>query len=594
MFSLQRYGMLPGGALGALATGLAACAAWERGAPAAASLGASERFGPEVEQSVAKARGGGPFQTAANDAPEAAAPARRSAGRRCRRGARTTAACRAPPMARLVKRRLPACQPLAAPRSHPRDRRTGRHPAAPTSLGLTLLNPALGDPPTLDPPPQAWDWALEPLLFGTIGTSIDFAALPPSTAPRALAIVCAGARGPGPAAARAHGSSAREPASRRARPAIDRAPPRPLCPSTPRRAAGRPHAHHAGAPPPGLLLRVAATLAAVAGPRYRWRERLFLAAAWTPKATVQAVLAAVPLAAARARRPDGGGGAAARADWERWGQACLAAGVLAVVVCGTLGTLAIHATAPLLLAPGEVRGGLIDPRLLRARRRPGGRACCLWRCSRPFMDAAARLRHRTPQSAGHWRLALMRSRHTHTHTCLPAGPHRLTPAAAALDPRRTGNPRRLAAVAAAAAAAAAAVPRRARGRRPRAGRGGAPGRPFARAQRAGASGRKALGGGGRGGGGAQAQPRWRRRRAAHPPRRVRAPFRPVVFLPLLWHKARRPGVPPKLRLRPANLHPPPIPPCLPPHCSPTPLPHSRQPRADRGRPPRHPRGRPDR
>ena len=84
---------------------------------------------------------------------------------------------------------------------------------------------------------------------------------------------------------------------------------------------------------------------------YTWREKLFYAAAWTPKATVQASLSAVPLTMITAKysgQPD-------FAEWELWGQEILTAGVFAIIVCGTLGTLAVFALAPVLLHKGEVR-----------------------------------------------------------------------------------------------------------------------------------------------------------------------------------------------------------------------------------------------
>lgn len=54
MFFLEYFGMLSGGALGALFAGLVACYMWERGAPAAASQGPSDEFAPHVERVMAK------------------------------------------------------------------------------------------------------------------------------------------------------------------------------------------------------------------------------------------------------------------------------------------------------------------------------------------------------------------------------------------------------------------------------------------------------------------------------------------------------------------------------------------------------------
>jgi hypothetical protein len=62
---------------------------------------------------------------------------------------------------------------------------------------------------------------------------------------------------------------------------------------------------------------------------YTWRERLFYALAWTPKATVQASLSAVPLSliqSTMAGRPD--------ADtWRVWGEEILTTGVFAIIIC---------------------------------------------------------------------------------------------------------------------------------------------------------------------------------------------------------------------------------------------------------------------
>jgi hypothetical protein len=79
--------------------------------------------------------------------------------------------------------------------------------------------------------------------------------------------------------------------------------------------------------------------------RYNWKERVFYAVAWTPKATVQASLSAVPLAlinSALAGQPD-------YAQWQKWGDDVLATGIFAIIVCGTFGTLLVYWLAPVLL-----------------------------------------------------------------------------------------------------------------------------------------------------------------------------------------------------------------------------------------------------
>lgn len=85
--------------------------------------------------------------------------------------------------------------------------------------------------------------------------------------------------------------------------------------------------------------------------RYSWKERLFFAVAWTPKATVQASLSAVPLALINRTMVD----SPDYEQWVRWGEDCLATGIFAIIVCATLGTLLVFWFAPILLEK-EVRG----------------------------------------------------------------------------------------------------------------------------------------------------------------------------------------------------------------------------------------------
>lgn len=76
-----------------------------------------------------------------------------------------------------------------------------------------------------------WNWVWEPMLFVTIGNSIYFETLDSSIIPRSILIVCT-----------------------------------------------------------GVMLRTLMTYAVMSGFGYTWREKLFYALAWTPKATVQAAL----------------------------------------------------------------------------------------------------------------------------------------------------------------------------------------------------------------------------------------------------------------------------------------------------------------
>jgi len=82
----------------------------------------------------------------------------------------------------------------------------------------------------------------------------------------------------------------------------------------------------------GLAARYAGVLLALAGSPLSLNERLFCAVAYTPKATVQAAVAGIPLAAGVAS-----------------GSVILAVAVLAIVLTAPLGTLGIRAAAPRLL-----------------------------------------------------------------------------------------------------------------------------------------------------------------------------------------------------------------------------------------------------
>lgn len=82
----------------------------------------------------------------------------------------------------------------------------------------------------------------------------------------------------------------------------------------------------------GLLVRSAGVLVALAGSPYTWKEQLFSVAAYTPKATVQAAIGAVPLAMG-----------------VEGGATMLAIAVLSIVVTAPLGAVLIRLSAPRLL-----------------------------------------------------------------------------------------------------------------------------------------------------------------------------------------------------------------------------------------------------
>ncbi len=82
----------------------------------------------------------------------------------------------------------------------------------------------------------------------------------------------------------------------------------------------------------GLVLRSVGVIISLMGSKYPWKERLFSVLAYTPKATVQAAIGAVPLAMGVAD-----------------GEIILALAVLSIVVTAPLGAMAIRLSAPRLL-----------------------------------------------------------------------------------------------------------------------------------------------------------------------------------------------------------------------------------------------------
>ncbi len=86
----------------------------------------------------------------------------------------------------------------------------------------------------------------------------------------------------------------------------------------------------------GLLGRTLGVLLALHGSELTFKERLFAAIAYLPKATVQAAVGGIPLTLGMAS-----------------GDIILAIAVLSVVITAPLGAVAIRATAPQLLAPAN-------------------------------------------------------------------------------------------------------------------------------------------------------------------------------------------------------------------------------------------------
>ncbi|GBF89298.1 mitochondrial sodium hydrogen exchanger [Raphidocelis subcapitata] len=139
---------------------------------------------------------------------------------------------------------------------------------------------------------QVFDWLAEPLIFGTIGAAINFRTLPAGVVGRAVLIVTT-----------------------------------------------------------GLIVRCIATFLCMWGsgrpgdPPYTWRSRLFFAIAWTPKATVQAALSGAVLHSIRLLKAD----APDFEQWLDWGRQIQATGVVCILICATLGTMATELLGPRLL-----------------------------------------------------------------------------------------------------------------------------------------------------------------------------------------------------------------------------------------------------
>lgn len=163
MFFLEYYGMLSGGALGALTVGLVTSNFWERGIPRRLSLGANFHHSPEGafdEERSPAVKGGCPAGGA-----WAARP------RRQRGAAALHGACFPAGM-------LAGAQPSPMPRF-----RGARPPTARAHSTFTAVERVLA---------IIWSWVMEPMLFVTIGSSIYFKTLPSGTVPKSLVIICTG------------------------------------------------------------------------------------------------------------------------------------------------------------------------------------------------------------------------------------------------------------------------------------------------------------------------------------------------------------------------------------------------------------------
>lgn len=88
----------------------------------------------------------------------------------------------------------------------------------------------------------------------------------------------------------------------------------------------------------GLLARLTIAYVAVYGAGFNLHERLFIALAWSPKATVQAAVGALALDLARHHQ--------AGAQAEIYGLQVLTLAVLAIICTSPIGALAISRSGP--------------------------------------------------------------------------------------------------------------------------------------------------------------------------------------------------------------------------------------------------------
>ena len=131
-----------------------------------------------------------------------------------------------------------------------------------------------------------WRWIMEPIMFVTVGSILNFSELQSGTIPKAVAIV--------------------------------------IC---------------------GVILRMLFTFGAMSGLGFSVKEKVFFSVAWTPKATVQAALSAAPLTLIESYKV----GIDNYDEWFAWGNDILTTGMFAIIICGTLGSAAAHFCSPLLL-----------------------------------------------------------------------------------------------------------------------------------------------------------------------------------------------------------------------------------------------------
>lgn len=96
----------------------------------------------------------------------------------------------------------------------------------------------------------------------------------------------------------------------------------------------------------GLAVRMTTTFCIIFTGPYNWKECIWFAIAWIPKATVQAALASLPLDAVTIAYPVG---SPLHAQYRQWGEDALTTAVFEILISGTLGCLLVRWFSPVLL-----------------------------------------------------------------------------------------------------------------------------------------------------------------------------------------------------------------------------------------------------
>jgi NhaP-type Na+/H+ or K+/H+ antiporter len=99
----------------------------------------------------------------------------------------------------------------------------------------------------------------------------------------------------------------------------------------------------------GLLVRLTVTYLVVAGQGFTVKERIFIALAWLPKATVQAAIGSIAYETAKEEK---------LGKEEELGKKLLTVSFLVIVVCAPVGAAAIQFSGPWLLRKESAESGI--------------------------------------------------------------------------------------------------------------------------------------------------------------------------------------------------------------------------------------------